>query len=127
MTEDQQAIEKLSHARKVLLQEVHKVIVGQSAVVEQLLVALFAGGHCLMIGVPGLAKTLLVDTLSRVLRLGFKRIQFTPDLMPTDITGTEVMDQDATGRRAFRLDRKSTRLNSSHPSISYAVFCLKKK
>src|SRR5579863_10164158 len=105
MTEDQQAIEKLSHARKVLLQEVHKVIVGQSAVVEQLLVALFAGGHCLMIGVPGLAKTLLVDTLSRVLRLGFKRIQFTPDLMPTDITGTEVMDQEASGRRAFRFVR----------------------
>jgi MoxR-like ATPase len=102
MTEDQQAIEKLSHARKVLLQEVHKVIVGQSAVVEQLLIALFAGGHCLMIGVPGLAKTLLVDTLARVLRLGFKRIQFTPDLMPTDITGTEVMDQEASGRRAFR-------------------------
>ena len=102
MTEDQQAIEKLSNARKVLLHEVHKVIVGQTAVIEQLLIALFGGGHCLMIGVPGLAKTLLVDTLSRVLRLDFKRVQFTPDLMPTDITGTEVMDQEASGRRAFR-------------------------
>jgi MoxR-like ATPase len=102
MSEEQQAIEKLNEARKVLLHEVHKVIVGQTTIVEQLMTALFAGGHCLMIGVPGLAKTLMVDTLAKVLELSFKRIQFTPDLMPTDITGTEIMDEDATGRRHFR-------------------------
>ncbi len=101
-TEEQKVLEKLSRARKTLFAELHKVIIGQNAVLEQLLVALFAGGHCLMIGVPGLAKTLMVSTLARVLSLSFKRIQFTPDLMPTDITGTEIMEEDAAGRRVFR-------------------------
>ena len=103
MSEEQKVIERLAQARKAIVQEVHKVIVGQHAVIEQLLIALFANGHCLMIGVPGLAKTLMVSTLSQVLELSFKRIQFTPDLMPSDITGTDVMEEDAaTGRRVFR-------------------------
>jgi len=103
VTDERKVIEKLAEARKAIVHEVHKVIVGQNEVIEQLLITLFAGGHCLMIGVPGLAKTLLVHTLSEVMELSFKRIQFTPDLMPTDITGTDVMEEDtATGRRAFR-------------------------
>jgi MoxR-like ATPase len=102
MSEEQKIIERLSGAHKAMFHELHKVIVGQSSVLEQLLIALFCGGHCLMIGVPGLAKTLMVSTLAQVLSLSFKRIQFTPDLMPTDITGTDVMEEDAQGRRAFR-------------------------
>jgi MoxR-like ATPase len=84
-------------------QEFGKVIVGQREVLEQLMVALAANGHCLMIGLPGLAKTLMVSTLSRILKLTFKRIQFTPDLMPSDILGTDVLDiNEATGEKAFR-------------------------
>ncbi|MEM7263630.1 MAG: MoxR family ATPase, partial [Planctomycetota bacterium] len=80
-----------------------RVIVGQDDVVEQLLISLFAGGHCLLVGVPGLAKTLMISTLSRTLSLGFSRIQFTPDLMPSDITGTEVIQDDPeTGERRFQ-------------------------
>ena len=79
--------------------ELRKVIVGQDDVIEQMLVALFTGGHCLLAGVPGLAKTLLIKTLADILDLEFKRIQFTPDLMPSDITGTEILDEDAGGRR----------------------------
>ncbi|MBL8157769.1 MAG: AAA family ATPase, partial [Anaerolineae bacterium] len=83
--------------------EVHKVIVGQDEVLEQALLALFCGGHALIEGVPGLAKTLLVSTLARTLSLGFARIQFTPDLMPSDMTGTEVIEEDkATGSRELR-------------------------
>jgi MoxR-like ATPase len=83
--------------------EIHKVIVGQDAVIEQLLIALFAGGHCLVVGVPGLAKTLLISTAARALELKFSRIQFTPDLMPSDITGTDILEEEAgTGRRVFR-------------------------
>jgi len=85
-----------------LREEIAKQIVGQEEVVSQLLVALLARGHALMIGVPGLAKTLLVSTLAKALDLRFSRIQFTPDLMPSDITGTEVMEEDEDGRRAFR-------------------------
>jgi MoxR-like ATPase len=86
--------------------EVGKVIVGQEASVEHLLVALLAGGHCLLEGVPGLAKTLMIRTLARALQLDFKRIQFTPDLMPSDIIGTEVLEEDhGTGRRVFRFNR----------------------
>ena len=80
-------IEKFVAARARLLQELHKVIIGQDAVIELLLAALFARGHCLLVGVPGLAKTLMISTLARVLQLEFNRIQFTPDLMPADITG----------------------------------------
>ena len=85
------------------LEEIKKVIVGQDHVVDELFMALFCRGHCLLIGVPGLAKTLLISTLSRVLSLNFNRIQFTPDLMPTDITGTEVIQEDkASGAREFK-------------------------
>jgi len=101
--EDIEAVEKLGKARDILLHEIHKVIVGQDAVIEHLLCCLFARGHCLMIGVPGLAKTLMISTLASVLKLNFHRIQFTPDLMPSDITGTEIIEEDqATRRRSFR-------------------------
>ena len=83
-------------------QELQKVIVGQHDVIEQLFAAIFTRGHCLLEGVPGLAKTLMVSTLARILDVGFKRIQFTPDLMPSDITGTNVLEEDEAGRREFR-------------------------
>ena len=98
-----QAVAHLQAACQRIRQELAKVIVGQERVVEELLVALFARGHCLLVGVPGLAKTLLIQTLARTLGLTFSRIQFTPDLMPSDITGTEVLAEDrATGVREFR-------------------------
>jgi MoxR-like ATPase len=84
-----------------MTEQIGKVIVGQSEVVEQLLMALFSRGHCLLVGVPGLAKTLLVSTVSRILHLTFKRVQFTPDLMPADITGTDILQDDEAGRRRF--------------------------
>ena len=87
--------------RDRILQELRKVIVGQDDVVEQVLIALFTGGHCLLTGVPGLAKTLLIKTLAEILDLSFKRIQFTPDLMPADITGTEILEEQD-GHRALR-------------------------
>jgi len=93
--------EKVADARQRILTELRKVIVGQDEVVEQVLVALFTGGHCLITGVPGLAKTLLIKTLAEILDLSFKRIQFTPDLMPADITGTEILDETA-GVRGLR-------------------------
>ena len=100
---DLQAVETLQRGRERILAELRKVIVGQDEVVDQLLTALFANGHVLLVGVPGLAKTLLVSSLARVLDLKFSRIQFTPDLMPSDITGTDVIEEDqATGKRAFR-------------------------
>lgn len=89
--------------KQEVVREIQKVIVGQDKVIEDLLVALFSNGHCLFVGVPGLAKTLLVSTLARVLHLDFSRIQFTPDLMPSDITGTDILNEDpATGHRNFR-------------------------
>src|SRR6187402_2161392 len=96
--------EKVADARTRILTELRKVIVGQDEVVDQVLVALFTGGHCLITGVPGLAKTLLIKTLAEILDLTFKRIQFTPDLMPADITGTEVLDEDQ-GHRSLRFVR----------------------
>jgi MoxR-like ATPase len=87
---------------EVMRQELAKVIVGQEQVIEQLLAAIFTRGHCLLEGVPGLAKTLMVSSLARILDVAFKRIQFTPDLMPSDITGTNVLDEDAAGRHEFR-------------------------
>lgn len=97
---DVEAAEKLAHATKMLKKEVSQVIVGQNKVIDQLLIGLFSSSHCFMVGVPGLAKTLIVSTLSKVLSLSFKRIQFTPDLMPSDITGTDIMQEDlATGSR----------------------------
>jgi MoxR-like ATPase len=91
--------ERVAEGRVRILAELRKVIVGQDDVVEQVLIALFTGGHCLITGVPGLAKTLLIKTLADILDLDFKRIQFTPDLMPSDITGTEILDEDQGSRR----------------------------
>src|SRR5215475_9644345 len=91
--------EKVAEGRTRILTELRKVIVGQDDVVEQVLIALFTGGHCLITGVPGLAKTLLIKTLAEILDLDFKRIQFTPDLMPSDITGTEILDEEQGIRR----------------------------
>jgi len=100
---DLEEIERLGQARERLTSELGKVIVGQNDVIEQLLIALFARGHCLLVGVPGLAKTLLIRTLADALSLEFSRVQFTPDLMPADVTGTEVIQEDkATGTREFR-------------------------
>jgi MoxR-like ATPase len=91
--------EKVAEGRERILTELRKVIVGQDEVVEEVLIALFTGGHCLITGVPGLAKTLLIKTLADILDLDFKRIQFTPDLMPSDITGTEILDEEQGTRR----------------------------
>jgi MoxR-like ATPase len=100
---DLEQVEKLRKAYAAMKTEIQKVIVGQDHVVDELFMALFCRGHCLLIGVPGLAKTLLISTLARVLSLSFNRIQFTPDLMPSDITGTEVIQEDkASGRREFK-------------------------
>jgi MoxR-like ATPase len=96
---DVEAVRRLGEARARIEQEVAKAIVGQKVVVEQVLTCLLAHGHALLIGVPGLAKTMLVNTLARVLDLSFNRVQFTPDLMPSDITGTEIIEEDATTRR----------------------------
>jgi MoxR-like ATPase len=96
-------VQKVHEAYDTLKTEIGKVIVGQDQVIEQLLIALFAGGHCLLVGVPGLAKTLLISTAAKALDLKFSRIQFTPDLMPSDITGTDILEEEAgTGKRAFR-------------------------
>ena len=101
--EDADAIEHLARARDVLVREIHKVIIGQDEVIEQVLISMFCRGHCLLVGVPGLAKTLLISTVARVLQLEFRRIQFTPDLMPSDITGTDIIEEDmTTGKRTFR-------------------------
>src|SRR5882672_5180501 len=100
---DLEAVREMAEARRAIVGEIGKRIVGQEVVIDHLLIALFARGHCLFVGVPGLAKTLLIQTLSDVLALSFGRIQFTPDLMPSDITGTDVLEEDrATGRRVFR-------------------------
>ena len=100
---DLQAVEQLHRAHTRIKSEIGKVIIGQDKVIEQLLISLLSSGHCLLVGVPGLAKTLLISTLARVLNLKFSRIQFTPDLMPSDITGTEIIEEDhTTGKRQFR-------------------------
>jgi MoxR-like ATPase len=104
--QDLAAVARLGAAHAAMRRELGKVIVGQEAVIDELLMAIFARGHCLLVGVPGLAKTLLVSTLARILSLQFKRIQFTPDLMPADITGTEVIQEDrVTREREFRFLR----------------------
>ena len=100
---DLEAVQEIAEARRAIVAEIGKRIVGQEHVIDHLLVALFARGHCLFVGVPGLAKTTLIQTLADVLDLSFGRIQFTPDLMPSDITGTDVLEEDrSTGRRVFR-------------------------
>ena len=102
-TEEVQAIEKLMDARDLISEQLKKVIIGQEEVIDQMLMAFFAGGHCLLEGVPGLAKTLTIKTLAEILNLQFKRIQFTPDLMPADITGTDVLEEErSTGHREIR-------------------------
>jgi MoxR-like ATPase len=99
---EQQAVESLRASRGRIDAELSKVIVGQSDVIEQLLISLFAGGHCLITGAPGLAKTLLVRSIAQIFHLRFQRIQFTPDLMPADITGTEILEQEADGHRRMQ-------------------------
>lgn len=100
---DVQLVEQLNEKVKNIKSEIAKVIIGQDEIIEQLLISLLSRGHCLLVGVPGLAKTLLIKTLSEVLDLKFNRIQFTPDLMPSDITGTEIIEEDqATKRRNFK-------------------------
>src|SRR6267142_1229168 len=108
--DDLELLDELKEARGAILTELRKVIVGQDTVVEQLLTVLFANGHCLVQGVPGLAKTLLVSTLAKALDLTYRRIQFTPDLMPSDITGTDVLQamqeyQVSAGTHTFDLPR----------------------
>ncbi|NOX36497.1 MAG: MoxR family ATPase [Calditrichaeota bacterium] len=103
MQKDVERLEQLAEVYQKILSEIHKVIIGQDEIIQQLLVSLFSKGHCLIIGVPGLAKTLLINTLADVLDLKFSRIQFTPDLMPSDITGTEIIEEDiSTGKKQFR-------------------------
>src|SRR6267154_1496215 len=94
--DDVQAVRKLNEAYIRITDELGKVIVGQQAVIEELMIAMFARGHCLLVGVPGLAKTLMIRTLADALALKFSRIQFTPDLMPSDLTGTEILQEDRT-------------------------------
>ena len=99
-------LESLTSAKEKILKEIRKVIIGQDKIVEEFLIALFANGHCLLEGVPGLAKTLLVSTMSDVLSMKFNRIQFTPDLMPSDITGTDILAENkADGKRYFEYIR----------------------
>lgn len=101
--DDVKAVEKLGEARDAIVGELRKMIVGMEDVIDEMLISIFAQGHCLLVGVPGLAKTLLVSTLAETMSLGFKRIQFTPDLMPSDITGTEILQEDPeTHARRFK-------------------------
>ncbi len=100
---DEKKLHQANQAARSIKTEISKIIVGQDEVINQLMIALFSGGHSLLIGVPGLAKTLMINTLARILDLSFKRIQFTPDLMPTDITGSEILEEDVSqGRKVFR-------------------------
>ncbi len=104
--QDLRFVEHLARARAQILEQIEKRVVGQREVVDHLLISLFSRGHCLFVGVPGLAKTLLISTLAEVLNLSFSRVQFTPDLMPSDITGTDILEEDrSTGRRGFRFLR----------------------
>lgn len=100
---DVELVKKLNTKYLSLKSEVAKVVVGQQDIIEQILVTILSNGHCLLIGVPGLAKTLLIKTLSEVLDLEFNRIQFTPDLMPSDITGVEILEPSGDGKNNFKL------------------------
>src|SRR5207244_12973770 len=103
---DVELLDQLASARRALVDQIGRRIVGQHEIVDNLVAALLAGGHALLVGVPGLAKTLLVQTVAQALDLSFNRVQFTPDLMPSDITGTELLEEDhATGKRAFKFVR----------------------
>ena len=115
--------DRMNQGRQQVITELRKVIIGQEEIINQVLLTLFVGGNSLIVGAPGLAKTLLIYTMARVLDLKFSRIQFTPDLMPSDITGTDLVQEDTTtGKRQMVFapgpDRKSTRLNSSHSQQS---------
>ena len=102
-TSDEQIVERLGAARDRIVGEIRKVIVGMDQVIDEMMIAIFSRGHCLLVGVPGLAKTLLISSLAQTMSLAFKRIQFTPDLMPSDITGTEVLQDDPeTRQRRFK-------------------------
>jgi MoxR-like ATPase len=96
---------QFSQTRNLMLEQLRRIIIGQTEVIEQILAAIFTKGHCLLVGVPGLAKTLMVSSISQILDVRFKRIQFTPDLMPSDITGTMILDEHETGQRTFRFVR----------------------
>jgi MoxR-like ATPase len=101
--DDLELVERLKDGREKMIQEIGKVIIGQESVIEEVLIALFAGGHCLITGVPGLAKTLLIKIIADILQLDFSRIQFTPDLMPADVVGTEVVEEDhVSGHRVLK-------------------------
>jgi MoxR-like ATPase len=105
-TDDAKAVEKLGKARDAIVSELRKTIVGMDDVIDEMMIAIFSRGHCLLVGVPGLAKTLLVSSLAETMSLGFKRIQFTPDLMPSDITGTELLQEDPeTHQRMFKFQK----------------------
>ena len=105
-TDDVKAVEKLGMARDAIVSELRKTIVGMDDVIDEMMIAIFARGHCLLVGVPGLAKTLLVSSLAETMSLSFKRIQFTPDLMPSDITGTELLQEDPeTHERRFKFQK----------------------
>jgi MoxR-like ATPase len=95
-------LDQFAQSRTQMIDQLRRVIIGQTDVIEQIFAAIFTKGHCLLVGVPGLAKTLMVSAISQILDIGFKRIQFTPDLMPSDITGTNVLDENEQGRREFR-------------------------
>src|SRR5262245_18170837 len=95
---DLATLERLRVAYDAMCEQIGRVVIGQNAVIEELMIAIFARGHCVLVGVPGLAKTRLVSTVARTLSLTFKRIQFTPDLMPADITGTEIIQEDKVSR-----------------------------
>ncbi len=103
--EEREAVERLRESRRTVDEQLRRILVGQNEAIEQLLIALFAGGHCLITGAPGLAKTLLVRTLAQLFRLEFRRIQFTPDLMPSDIVGTEILQEDENQRRHLKFVR----------------------
>ena len=126
---DERVIGRLADAVDSIREQLAQVIVGQDEVIEQLLISLFSRGHCLLEGVPGLAKTLLISTLARSLNLSFSRIQFTPDLMPADITGTDIIEENrSTGQREMRflegpsvLARDSGRRNQSYPPKTQAA------
>jgi len=109
-------LEKFHRHHEVMVEELHKVIIGQDAVIDQILAAIFTGGHCLLVGVPGLAKTLVVSTIAKLLDVQFRRIQFTPDLMPSDITGTNVLEESESGRREFRFVEGPVRPRIDCPS-----------
>jgi len=104
--EDLAQVEEIGNKKAEIIKEIKKVIVGQDQVIEEILIALFCRGHCLLVGVPGLAKTLLISTLAGIMELEFNRVQFTPDLMPSDITGTVILEEEAGSKhRSFRFVR----------------------